>query len=65
VIGFCMHTFTAEPDTQFDLEQKNYPMKDFCFLGMAAIMDPPRDDAAIAIEACKHAGIKVCVCVIM
>ncbi len=29
------------------------------FLGFVAIYDPPKQDVASAIEACKHAGIKV------
>lgn len=34
-------------------------MSDWVFLGMSAIMDPPKDDTARAISQCKQAGIKV------
>uniref|UniRef100_A0A914V032 P-type Cu(+) transporter n=1 Tax=Plectus sambesii TaxID=2011161 RepID=A0A914V032_9BILA len=59
VIGFVYKKFEARADTKFTQEEENYPLEDLCFLGMAAIMDPPRDDTAKAIKACKAAGIKV------
>ncbi|KIH46345.1 hypothetical protein ANCDUO_23605 [Ancylostoma duodenale] len=33
--------------------------EDLVFLGMAAIMDPPRPETAAAIQQCKGAGIKI------
>uniref|UniRef100_A0A914E852 P-type Cu(+) transporter n=1 Tax=Acrobeloides nanus TaxID=290746 RepID=A0A914E852_9BILA len=59
VIGFVTHTFTAPTDIVFTLEDENYPTKDLTFLGICAIMDPPRDETAKAIKDCKTAGIKV------
>jgi sodium/potassium-transporting ATPase subunit alpha len=59
VIGFCYTEFSAAADTKFDAEAQNFPTEKLCFLGIAAIMDPPRDDSASAISACKQAGIKV------
>jgi sodium/potassium-transporting ATPase subunit alpha len=44
---------------KFATDKQNFPTDNLCFLGVAAIMDPPRDDALGAIEACKAAGIKV------
>jgi sodium/potassium-transporting ATPase subunit alpha len=41
------------------MDEENYPIDGLTFLGMAAIMDPPREDAALAIQQCKTAGIKV------
>lgn len=59
VIGFCYAEFTAPLDTRFDAELQNFPIDHLCFLGITAIMDPPRDDTAGAITACRQAGIKV------
>jgi sodium/potassium-transporting ATPase subunit alpha len=59
VIGFCMRSFEAPASTQFSAQEANFPQDGLCFLGMAAIMDPPRDDSARAVAACKEAGIKV------
>lgn len=59
VIGFAYKKFKAPADISFSVEEENFPTKDLCFLGMVAIMDPPRDDAAKAIKSCKAAGIKV------
>lgn len=59
MIGFCYSEFSAPQNIQFDSEKENFPMQNFCFVGMAAIMDPPREDTAPAIAACKQAGIKV------
>uniref|UniRef100_A0A914WVQ3 Cation-transporting P-type ATPase N-terminal domain-containing protein n=1 Tax=Plectus sambesii TaxID=2011161 RepID=A0A914WVQ3_9BILA len=59
VIGFATKTFKAPADIQFSMEEGNYPKSELCFLGMTAIMDPPRDTTAAAIAECKSAGIKV------
>lgn len=39
--------------------EESYPDTDLVFLGMVAMMDPPRNDTADAIQQCKDAGIKV------
>jgi sodium/potassium-transporting ATPase subunit alpha len=59
VIGFAQKTFTAPNDMKFSLEEENFPLHDLTFLGVCAIMDPPRDETAGAIAQCKTAGIKV------
>ena len=33
--------------------------QDLCFLGLMAMMDPPRDEVAQAVEKCHHAGIRI------
>ena len=33
--------------------------QDLCFLGLMAMMDPPRDEVALAVEKCHHAGIRI------
>ncbi|VDM29527.1 unnamed protein product [Toxocara canis] len=59
VIGFAWKHFIAATDTRFNVYDGELPQSELVFLGMAAIMDPPRDDAAMAIKQCKDAGVKV------
>ncbi|ULT97470.1 hypothetical protein L3Y34_005349 [Caenorhabditis briggsae] len=59
VIGFACKKFRALATTVFTVKSETIPMDQWDFLGMSAIMDPPRDDTQRAIQACKNAGIKV------
>ncbi|TMW67398.1 hypothetical protein Poli38472_011018 [Pythium oligandrum] len=62
VIAVATRRFTPQADfTQapFSADEKNFPVNDLCFVGMIAIMDPPRDDVPEAIQKCKEAGVKV------
>ncbi|KAG7382833.1 ATPase Na K transporting alpha [Phytophthora boehmeriae] len=61
VIAVATRRFSSEagPDTIFSAEKNNFPQSDLCFVGMIAIMDPPRDDVPEAISKCKNAGVKV------
>ncbi len=52
MIGFATKRFSA-PDTFNMFSADNYPVDQLTFLGMCAIMDPPRDDAEVAIRDCK------------
>jgi len=58
VIALATRRFEA-PGAHFTVEDNNFPSEDLCFVGIAAIMDPPRDDVPDAIAKCKAAGIKV------
>ncbi|CEG42419.1 sodium potassium-transporting atpase subunit [Plasmopara halstedii] len=59
VIALAVRRFVAPIDTHFTAEEGNFPSEKLCFVGIAAIMDPPRDDVPDAIAKCKAAGIKV------
>ncbi|ULT85996.1 hypothetical protein L5515_005819 [Caenorhabditis briggsae] len=59
VIGFACKKFRAPASSTFSMKSNTVPMDGWDFLGMSAIMDPPRDDTPRAIKACKEAGIKV------
>ncbi|EJD74746.1 cation transporting ATPase [Loa loa] len=49
--------FISDINTKFT--SSDIVLENLTFLGMAALIDPPRDDAANAIKQCKEAGIKV------
>uniref|UniRef100_A0A7E4V984 Cation_ATPase_N domain-containing protein n=1 Tax=Panagrellus redivivus TaxID=6233 RepID=A0A7E4V984_PANRE len=59
VIAFAHRHFVAGKKTKFTCDTENYPTDDLVFLGMAAMIDPPRFETASAIAQCKEAGIKV------
>uniref|UniRef100_A0A9J2PU20 Cation-transporting P-type ATPase N-terminal domain-containing protein n=1 Tax=Ascaris lumbricoides TaxID=6252 RepID=A0A9J2PU20_ASCLU len=70
VIAFAWKHFSAATNRRFSAYDGELPQTGLIFLGMAAIMDPPRserkckqflcrDDAAAAIKQCKDAGVKV------
>ena len=51
VLGFAYKELDYKPKTE-DLE------KDLTFVGMYGMIDPPREEAKVAVEKCKTAGIK-------
>jgi sodium/potassium-transporting ATPase subunit alpha len=65
VLALCSCTFRAPvgqtfgPNDNDVINPYNFPTTDMNFLGMFAIIDPPRDNVPDAIEKCHRAGIKV------
>jgi sodium/potassium-transporting ATPase subunit alpha len=61
VLGFC--DYKMEPrytkDFPFSTEPANFPQRGLRFLGLIALIDPPRPQVPDAIRKCKSAGIKV------
>ncbi|MGH0123596.1 UNVERIFIED_CONTAM: hypothetical protein FKN15_050198 [Acipenser sinensis] len=62
VLGFCHMPL---PDDQFpegfkfDVDELNFPTEKLCFVGLMAMIDPPRAAVPDAVGKCKSAGIKV------
>lgn len=57
-IAFAMTEFEALADIQFSVQEGCLPEYDLCFLGMAAMYDPPRDDIRESLSTLRSAGIK-------
>lgn len=62
VLGFC-HEYldeTAFPHGfEFDTEEVNFPLENLTFIGLMAMIDPPRAAVPDAVGKCRSAGIKV------
>uniref|UniRef100_A0A3Q0QYN0 Sodium/potassium-transporting ATPase subunit alpha n=1 Tax=Amphilophus citrinellus TaxID=61819 RepID=A0A3Q0QYN0_AMPCI len=62
VLGFCQFHL---PDDQFpegfafDADNVNFPTENLCFIGLMAMIDPPRAAVPDAVGKCRSAGIKV------
>jgi sodium/potassium-transporting ATPase subunit alpha len=61
VIAMCSRSFQAPVDTVFVSENNtyNFPTTELNFIGLVAIMDPPRDNVPDAVAKCLSAGVKV------
>lgn len=62
VIGFC--DFPLPPDQfphgyPFDADEQNFPLDNLRFIGLVAMIDPPRAAVPDAVAKCRSAGIKV------
>jgi len=62
VLGFC-HEYLDEtafpPGFAFDTEEINFPLENLTFIGLMAMIDPPRAAVPDAVGKCRSAGIKV------
>ncbi|KAF8789276.1 Sodium/potassium-transporting ATPase subunit like protein [Argiope bruennichi] len=62
VIGFC--DLLLDPKTYpigypFDSDEQNFPLDNLRFIGLVAMIDPPRAAVPDAVAKCRSAGIKV------
>ncbi|GIY86148.1 hypothetical protein CDAR_186071 [Caerostris darwini] len=62
VIGFCdlplpAHLYLHE--YPFDADEQNFPHDNLRFIGLVAMIDPPRAAVPDAVAKCRSAGIKV------
>jgi sodium/potassium-transporting ATPase subunit alpha len=61
VLALCSKTFYAPEGFQFETDdsKRNFPTTELKFIGLVAIMDPPRENVPDAISKCLGAGVKV------
>jgi sodium/potassium-transporting ATPase subunit alpha len=62
VLGFAQLSLPAASfpaDYAFDTEEINFPMDGLTFVGLMALMDPPREAVPGAVAKCQAAGVKV------
>ncbi|XP_015930974.1 sodium/potassium-transporting ATPase subunit alpha [Parasteatoda tepidariorum] len=62
VIGFCDLPLPSDKYPHgypFDAEEQNFPLNDLRFIGLIAMIDPPRAAVPDAVAKCRSAGIKV------
>lgn len=59
VIAFAIKFFVADKDGKVSAAQHTFPQNNLVFLGMAALIDPPRFESPAAIQMCKEAGLKL------
>ncbi|GAU95056.1 hypothetical protein RvY_06737-2 [Ramazzottius varieornatus] len=62
LLGLCRYDLPIDqfPDGYpFDTEEVNFPMSNLQFVGLVALIDPPRASVPEAVQKCRKAGIKV------
>ena len=57
VISFAVTTLSVSAGTPVTREMLD--LDSLCFLGMSALIDPPREDVPLAIVDCRLAGVRV------
>ena len=62
MLGFCDFNLPAAQfpvGFPFDADETNFPLTDLRFVGLMAMIDPPRAAVPDAVSKCRTAGIKV------
>lgn len=62
VIGFCDMRLPSDQFPHgypFDSDEQNFPLENLRFVGLIAMIDPPRAAVPDAVAKCRSAGIKV------
>uniref|UniRef100_A0A6T6CYV8 Cation-transporting P-type ATPase N-terminal domain-containing protein n=1 Tax=Compsopogon caeruleus TaxID=31354 RepID=A0A6T6CYV8_9RHOD len=62
VLGFA-HTLLEDPPFDdsyiFDSDNPNFPLEDLTFIGLMALLDPPKESVPESVKTCQMAGIQV------
>ena len=61
-LGFCDFLLPEEDfprEYPFDPDDPNFPLEQLRFVGLMAMIDPPRPGVPDAVAKCRSAGIKV------
>jgi sodium/potassium-transporting ATPase subunit alpha len=62
VLGFCDYLLPSDQfhhGFPFDADEENFPLSGLRFVGLMAMIDPPRAAVPDAVSKCRSAGIKV------
>lgn len=59
VLGFADIELSDPPGTVYNTDRPNFPTKGLRFLGLMALIDPPREAVPDAVAKCRTAGIRV------
>ena len=62
VLGMCCYKLPRSKFPEgydFNAEKQNFPLKDFHFVGLISLIDPPKAGVRISVNKCREAGIKV------
>eukprot|EP00727_Mastigamoeba_balamuthi_P000556 m51a1_g10498 hypothetical protein (1013) ;mRNA; f:99117-103154 len=63
VLAVCVNSLDPEkyyPDVEtFNVSERNFPIDGMCFLGLFALLDPPRPEVPAAVKVCREASVRV------
>lgn len=62
VLGFAQMSLDVEAfpaSFEFDTENPNFPLEGMTFVGLLALLDPPRESVPSSIRTCQTAGVQV------
>ncbi len=58
MLGFGILRIPREKK-EYSIKTMNFPQEGFTFVGLVAMMDPPKEGVTEAVSQCRTAGIKV------
>jgi hypothetical protein len=58
VLAFAFKPFPARDALTYNDDAKSYPTDGLVFLGLTALVDPPKDGVADTVLTCHRAGIR-------
>ena len=62
LLGLCRYDLPLDQFPEgypFDTEEINFPLNNLQFVGLVALIDPPRASVPGAVQKCRKAGIKI------